>query len=161
MLVNWKGSDGALVVPLIDVTKAQDGTQALNHDQVVLVPGWNDVKAEHFTLMLPHIRDLIDSDRLEFYAKKDKVEEEYEVTEEVNGKMVTKKEIRSIDKYVDQDLRDIRADKAREIVKGCFRVPNLEAWLEDARLSSEIRNLVDMQLEKIKNYRGDEDLVRM
>ena len=49
-------------------------------------------------------------------------------------------------------LADVRADKARKIVEGCFNHINLEKWKDDSKLTSELRALADIQLKKILSF---------
>lgn len=128
MLIKWNRESGALSIPIIgtNVATTIDGSKL-----VILMPGWNEVADDVFNQIQPHIVDKMDSGDLEIYAKK-----------EGTGDDV---------KYVGSPLRDVRADKARDIVNGCFNVELLQTWRQDAKIPTEIRHLVDMQLEKIEN----------
>ncbi len=156
MLVNWKGGERLLQIPLIDVSKPVTMDSAINHEQVTLMPGWNELAEGVWDMVLPHIRGYLADGSIEYYAKKEKVEKEVEVEKEDDkGKKTKVKEIVFEDVFVEQRIDDVRSDKAREIVRSCFNMKNLRAWAENAKLSTEIRNLVDMQIEKIEKYNGD------
>ena len=137
MLINWKGdgkSDRILTCPAIDTEYT--GALVAKDDLVVLIPGWNEIDDDSFKKIYPHIRYLIEAGQIEFYCRRENGED---------GAVT----------FVGQPLRDIRADKARDIVKGCFNMTNLKEWIEDMKITTEIRHLIDRQIEDIQNY-GEE-----
>ena len=131
-------TEGVLVVPVIDTTTV---TNPSNTEQIALVPGWNEVALDKWPFVAPHVQDMIKEGTIELRGKE--VDEDY--AEEVDGKSI--KKTRKVLKQV--PLSDIRADFARKIVEGCLNYKDLERWLEDSSISSELRNLADIQLRKI------------
>ncbi len=133
MLVNWK-ADHMNVVSLVDSTYT--GPLVGKDTVEVLMPGWNEVPDTAWDLMYPQMKQYIEQEKLEFYC--------------------TKKTEDGVTTFTGQPLRDVRADKAREIVKGCFNVANLKTWQDDMKITTEIRHLIDRQVEQIEKYGEDQ-----
>jgi hypothetical protein len=101
--------------------------------QFPLFPGWNEIDAVKWPDVYVQLKGGITKEWFTPYGTPDKVTGEWE----------------------NKDLIDIRADVARDVVKGCFNIDNLNKWKRDSKLSSELRALVDMQLSDIA--RGSPD----
>ena len=123
MLVKWNG-EGLLGVSLIGGEGSKESTGV-----EVLLPGWNEISDENWALMALHLKDKIESEKIVLYGKKE--------ADKATGAIT----------YSGQALRDVRADLARDIVKECYSVKCLKVWVEDPKLSSEVRFLVDKQIE--------------
>ena len=134
MLINWK-KDHVLTVPKVDVN--YKGFLVSKDVLLWFTPGWNEITDDDWAIIFPHVRGMMDAEDLEIYAKKRVADDE--------AKTVT---------FEGQDLEDVRADKAREIVKNCFNPPLLKKWQDNMKLATEIRHLVDRQIEMIN--KGDE-----
>lgn len=131
MLIRWT-KDNILTAPLIDVN--YKGPLVGKDTVLVLLPGWNEVTDEQWDLAYIHVKDKLEAGLLELYCTKKQGSEPGTV------------------EFVGQALRDVRADKAREIVKGCFNMKNLKTWQDDMKITTEIRHLIDRQIENIENY---------
>jgi len=132
-------TDGILVVPYIDTTKPSNPGDVT---QIALVPGWNEIPMDKWPLAEPHLRALVADGRVELRGK-----EVEETVEEIEDGKPVKKTVKVLKQV---PLGDVRADHARKIVEGCFNFRDLESWKEDSTLTSELRNLSDIQLRKIQ-----------
>lgn len=130
-------TQGMLVVPLIDVTKAVMTGQ---DRAIALAPGWNEIPEADWPLAEPHLMDAVKVGKVELKAK-----EFEEKVKDASGKETD--EVKVI--YKQLALQDVRADHARKIVEECYNPKDLARWKEDNKLTTELRNLCDIQLRKI------------
>jgi hypothetical protein len=126
MLIKWNG-DGLCYVPLTS-NNQEDLAMVAKEKGVILVPGWNDVPPNEWKVIEAHVEDYISNGRVELRCKVDETGEKTVRTE--------------------QAIYEVRADLARAIIQGCYNFKVLEGWKDNSKLSSELRNLVDIQLEK-------------
>lgn len=113
-------SNGLLMLPYGD-----------NSNKMVrLVPGWNEIPSNIWEKVESVALTAQEDGSLELQAKV--IEEE--------GKTI----------YKEMVLGEVRINIARGIVEGCFNFETLEMWQNDAKLSTELRNLADIQLKKIE-----------
>lgn len=139
MLIKWNG-DGLLGLPVIDGNLK---TTLVGQDEIIVImPGWNEIEDDKWNIIATHVEDKLASGKLEMQG-----------TKEID------KETKAIS-YVGKALRDVRADIARTIVQECYNKSVLESWTNDARLSSEVRYLVDKQIEYCLAGKGPEDKKR-
>jgi hypothetical protein len=130
-------SDGLLFVPYVNVNEA---VVAGKERGIGLVPGWNEIPQEDWPNAAPHLVTHIANGKIELRGKE--IEESYvdDVTGETKKRTVVK----------DLLLGEIRADIARKVVEGCFNPKDLNRWREDAKLTSELRAIADIQWKKIE-----------
>lgn len=140
MLVKLQSENGG---PVVVQCKPEDGKPSSVGKQVILIDGWNEISQADWPLVEESMEYGIETGK--FTLKCKTIEEDVEV----DGKKVTKT-VR-----VQQGLNEVRADIARDIVKGCFNPFVLEAWAKDPTLSGELRALADIALNEIKNVGQD------
>jgi len=165
MIFKWKG-DGVLTVTPFDVNvfKQFDGMDkkareeavrpyAEPVDQVVIIPGWDEVPDAVWDLCRPHIVNKIDSGMIEELAREEEVpvlDAEGKPVVDANGKPKTEK------KYVGVTIADFKnrqgavfnPAKLVEIIRGCNSVKTLQQWKDkDAR--DEIRAEIKDQIDKL------------
>ena len=165
MIFNWKG-DGVLTITPIDVSvpkqfdklDKKDREEAVRPytdpvDQIVVIPGWNEVSDEIWDLCRPHITSKIDSGKIEELAR----EEEIPVLGE-DGKPLLNEEgkPKKEKKFVGVTVSDFKnrqganfgPSRLVEIIRGCNSIATLTKWLdEDAR--DEIRTEIKKQIDKL------------
>lgn len=133
-------SEGPLGIPLLPPKKAGEPESTsflVAKDKIlILLFGWNEVTPEQWECIAPHVADRIADGRLEIYAKKVKDAES------------------GLDTYAEQSFEDVRADKAKEIVQGCYNLEQLYRWEENPKLSQEIRYYIAKQIEYCENGEG-------
>jgi len=131
MIINYK-SDGEGRLLVIPVVGADDGSFGTKQKALLMFEGYNEIPNDVWPIVYPHIKDKIEREEIELICK----EEKDELTKEVV--------------YVQQSINEVRADRARTIVKGCYNEKNLREWNNDPKVSSELRALCDMQLAQIE-----------
>ena len=117
--------DGRRVVPIVANTEAL----IAKGKAVVLDEGWNEIDDNVWPVVEPILEDLIKTGEIELYCKEE-VDKDTGITHRIP-----------------QALHEIRSDRVRPIIQNCFNIPNLERWMKDVKLTSEIRNAVDIQLQ--------------
>lgn len=135
MLVKVKSETGGpIMVPYIPKGQISQSTP----NMILLVDGWNEIEQDIWPLMETTMEEGVQSGKFEYLCKTVEVE----VEELVDGKPTkVKKEER-----IQQSLTDVRADKARQVVKECYNPHNLESWSKDPKITSELRALADIAL---------------
>jgi hypothetical protein len=123
--------DNLKAVPLVKA----DGTPT-GEKMILLFTGWNEIPVALWESAYYALKSDIDVS-VELKCKEEDIKD-------ADGKKIG---IR----YIDQLLQDVRSDIARDVIKGCFNIPNLEIWAKDPKISSELRALADMQLADCKN----------
>jgi hypothetical protein len=141
MLVKLKSETGGPVVVQCD---AVDNKPSTIGKQIILVDGWNEIPQEDWPLVEKHMEMGIESGK--FTLKCKTIDEE--VT--IDG-VKTTRPVR-----VQQSLSEVRADIARDVVKGCYNPFVLEAWAKDPSLSGELRALADIALKEIDKIGKDQ-----
>lgn len=133
-------SEGPLGIPLLPPRKADEAPSTnflVAKDKIlILLYGWNEVTSEQWESIAPNIADRIADGRLEIFAKKTKDSES------------------GLDTYTEQAFEDVRSDKAKEIVQGCYNLDQLYKWEENAKLSQEVRYYIAKQIEYCENGEG-------
>lgn len=131
MLVNYKAETGVRIVPLSDTNpEAVLEKGSVRGQYVMLVPGWNEISDSEW----PHVEATMEMDF-------DNGLYEYQFKEiEEDGKSIRRP----------LSLGEIRADKAKAIINGCFNPKTLEKWSNDPKLTSEVRSVADIRLKKIE-----------
>lgn len=165
MIFKWKG-DGVLTITPVDVNvlkqfdkldkKAREETIRLYVEpieQIVVIPGWNEVSDEVWDLCRPHITKKIDSGMIEELAREEDVpvvDAEGKPVLDAEGKPKKEK------KYVGVTISDFKnrqganfgPTKLVEIIRGCNSIAVLTKWREqDAR--DEIRAEIKEQIDKL------------
>lgn len=126
MLVKWNG-DGLMAVPLV----TGEASQLVGKEGMVwFMPGWNEITDEQWQIISIHVQDHLSSEKMV-----------------INGKKEVDKNDPSKIAYTGVSLRDVRADVAKDIVRGCYNLSCLYEWSEDAKLSSEVRFHIEKQIE--------------
>jgi len=134
MLIKNNEDRLVIVQPVDKVGKAYE-------KPIILFTGWNEIPANLWEMCLPSVADKLGK-QLEIKCKE--VEDK-----DADGKKIILQ--------TDQALWDVRADMARDMVRGCYNIINLEAWAKEPKLTSELRALVDIQLrECIKGVENGE-----
>jgi hypothetical protein len=137
MLVKYNAESGVKGIPLVDLNpEAVKDSGSVRGQVIVLVPGWNEIEQDIWPNAEPTMEDEFKAGVFEYTAKD---------AEDANGNPVR----------IQITLADVRADKARKIVEGCFNHKNLEKWKDDPKLTAELRALADIQLKKILSF-GEE-----
>ena len=93
---------------------------------VLLVPGWNEIKPADFQYCKETMALGVEQGLFEYRGKKGEDDE-----------------------VIECPLSEIRADIAKKMVQECFNPTNLNEWKDDSKLTSELRNAVDIQIQKI------------
>jgi hypothetical protein len=170
MILNWKG-DGVLTVAPYDLAefKKYDGLSKRDRegavreisvpiDQVVIIPGWNEIPDAVWFLCRGHLVNKIDSGMIEELIREDFEEElDEKGTPVLDEKGVAKKK----KVFVGATIGDFKNRQGAvysparlvEIVRGCNTIATLEKWLkEDARdeIRAEIKDQIDKLNEKPK-----------
>jgi len=124
MLVFSKGDGAGKVIGIPAIGMDDTTIHSYSKQAIVLVmEGWNEIPIDQWDKCSLHIKDKLESGELTLRCKK-----------EDDGTLVQ------------QALWEVRADYAREIVRGCYNLKNLKEWSTETKLSSELRALIDMQL---------------
>ena len=124
MLVKVKSETGGpIVVPATGMPGQENLSVATSH--VLLVDGWNEIPEALWPYTEANMESGVEAGVFEYKCK---------VVE---------------DKRQIMPLQEVRADQARDIVKGCFNPQVLDRWLNNTKLSSELRALVDIQIANI------------
>lgn len=136
MLVKYNAVGGTMIIPFSDLdeeTTKQKGS-VRGKSPIALLPGWNEIAIEDFPYLEGTMEDGVKAGTYEYKCKE--VEEE------------------GVTKRIQLTLAEVHATTARNIVNECYNIADLERWRNDPKLSSEIRNLADIQYKKIVEYEG-------
>ena len=158
MIFNWKG-DGALMVMPIDVEQykstwlikdkkaREEAIKVIEApvNQVVIIPGWNEIDDSVWFLCRPHIIDKIDDGRIEEMVREEKDEKGNKTFVGV-----------TILDFKNRQGAILSPEKLVAIIRGCNSVKTLEKWkLQESR--DEIRLEIANQIEKLnKPYTPEE-----
>ena len=138
MLVKFNSENGGINIIPYSVRKGSGiDPSSVAGKAIIFAPGWNEVPTDDWQFVEDTLEVGIESGKYELQCK------ETEIEEEVNGEKIVKK-VR-----IQQKLGDVRADMARKIVEGCYNPKVLERWQVDTKISSELRALADICLQKI------------
>ena len=127
-------ADGLCTVPVVSGEPIAPHLTEKNK-LIVLFPGWNEIKPEYWAIVQPHLKDGIESGKFVLRTKRD-------ATGETDG--------------IEAGIDEIRADIARDVIKGCYNLDNLKAWQNDTKLTGELRALADIQLKACEEGKSPE-----
>jgi len=136
MLVKYVAESGTMSIPFTELdeetTKAKGSVRGRN--PFIFLPGWNEVPIEDWPYLEATMEDGFKQGLYEYKCKE--VEED--------GKTIR----------IQLTLEEVHVAVARKIVDECFNVADLERWRNAPKLTSELRNLADIQYKKIVEYEG-------
>jgi hypothetical protein len=165
MILNWKG-DGVLTVAPYDLKKFKEYDHlskreregavreiSVPMDQVVLLPGWNEVADEVWFLCRDHLIAKIDSGMIEELIREEFVED---VGEDGKPVLDEKGEPKKKKAFVGATISDFKNRQGAvygparlvEIILGCNSTVVLEKWRTE-EVRDEIRLVIKNQLDKL------------
>jgi len=124
MLVKYTEELGIRVVPVSPVDGIMPATTV-----VMLTPGWNEIPHDVWPHVEATMEDGLKDGTFEYQAKE--VEED--------GQIIRKP----------LELSELRADRAKNVIMGCFNPKTLKDWSMSTKISSELRATADLQIKTI------------
>jgi hypothetical protein len=175
MILNWKG-DGVLTVAPYDVKEfkqfdslsKRDREGAVREmsvpiDQVVIIPGWNEVADEVWFLCRDHLLNKIDAGMIEELVREEivgDIDEDGKPVLDEKGAPKNKKVFvgATISDFKNRQGATYNPARLVEIIRGCGSIAVLEKWRsEDARdeIRAEIKNQIDKLNEREAPKKGE------
>lgn len=126
MLVKVK-SEGQVIIPVIEMVPDKPTTVPSGY--VRLMPGWNDVPDEQWSVIKRDLREKMEQGLIELQGRKVKDDDGVEQIEGI-------------------PLRDVNAITANKIIKECFNIDCLNKWLENTEGRRETRDEIRVAIKE-------------